>query len=228
MPIVFGPGRLDSLDRQLLETICAHGREGQSFNRLVAEAKPFASRSTFALRAKRLTKLNYIERFPDGKDKQAVRIRGTPMMLLLTRIASTMKSQCAELERAIRERADAVRAQKATSEDMIKKQLEFVNEANDKIKGVFSLIGVYAVNIGETAAGDVLLPMVVEDFRRVNSALASLLASNPRLTHALADKKLAAVPLDQLRSDFEYAFGTEIEKALPKFSRRLRRLSRAS
>jgi hypothetical protein len=53
-PAMFGKERLDALDRQMLETICTHSREGQSFNKLVEEVKPFASRSTFAFRAKRL------------------------------------------------------------------------------------------------------------------------------------------------------------------------------
>ena len=226
MPIVFGPGRIDSLDRQILETICRHGREGQSFNRLVAEVHPFASRSTFALRTKRLVKLNYTERFPDGKNRQMKRLRGTPPMLMLARISSTMKAQCADLEHAIRERTGSIKARKALSEDEVNREIGYVNQTNDKIKGVFSLVGVYAVNLGETAAGDIILPMVVEDFKRVNSAFASLLASNPQLMRRLADERLAGIPLGKLRDDFKYAFGVEMDKALPKFSKHLKELSK--
>jgi hypothetical protein len=228
LPVVFGPGRIDSLDRQILETICGHGREGQSFNRLVAEVQPFASRSTFALRTKRLVKLNYAERFPDGKNRQMKRLRGTPMMLLLARISTTMKAQCTDLERAIHERTESIKARKALTEDEVIREIEYVNQTNDKIKGVFSLVGVYAVNLGETAAADIILPMVIGDFKRVNSALASLLASNPQLTRGLADERLAGIPLGQLRDDFKYAFGVEIDKALPKFSKHLKALSKTS
>jgi DNA-binding Lrp family transcriptional regulator len=226
MRAVFGPGTLDSLDRKILEIICAHGREGQSFNKLVAEVKPFASRSTFALRAKRLVKLNYAERFPDGKNELMVRIRGSPMMLLLTRITSAMRSQCAELELAIRERGESVKAEKTLDEGEVTKQVEFINQSNEKIKGIFSLIGVYAVNLGETAAGDIILPMVVGDFRRLNSALTSLIVSNPKLMHTMADKKLAGVPLDQLSIDFRYAFGADMAKVLPNFSKHLKKPTR--
>ena len=41
--------RLEALDRQILETICRHGREGQSFNKLVADVKPIASLGSLAL-----------------------------------------------------------------------------------------------------------------------------------------------------------------------------------
>ena len=226
IPVVFGMGRLDSLDRQILEVICKHGREGRSFNRLVSEVEPYASRSTFALRAKRLEKLRYIERFPDSKNRQMVRIRGTPMTLLVTRIASRMKLQCAELERAIRSQAESAKGQKAFGEDEIDRQMEFASHANNKVKGIFSLIGVYAVNFGENVAGDFLLPMVMEDFRKLNSALLSLLASNPKLTRAMADRKLSGIPLASVEDDFKYAFGTEIGKVLPKYSMHLRRLSK--
>ena len=224
MPVVFGSGRLDLLDRRILEIICAHGRGGQSFNWLVTEAEPFASSSTFALRAKRLVKLNYIERFPDGKNKQIVRMRGRPMMLLLTKIASTMRSQCAELEHIIQERAESISAKKTLSEAEVSTEVEFANSMNDEVKGIFSLIGAYAVNIGESAAGDIILPMVMEDLRKLNSAYASLLAASPQLLHSLADRKLANVPLAELRDAFKYAFGTEMDEALPKFSRHLMRL----
>ncbi|MDG7009109.1 MAG: hypothetical protein JRN06_12940 [Nitrososphaerota archaeon] len=226
LPVVFGPGRLDSVDRQILDAICKHGREGQSFNKLVVEVEPMASRSTFALRAKRLEKLKYVERFPDGKNKQMRRIRGSPTMLLLTRIASGMKSQCGELESAMRERTESIRAMRVLSSEEINKQVEFIEQADARVKGIFSLVGVYAVNLGETAAGDLILPMVVEDFRKLNSALASLLTSNPKLMRTAADKKLAGVPLDRLRDDFRYAFGTEMERVLPKFSKHLEKLSR--
>ncbi|MEM3647259.1 MAG: hypothetical protein QW334_03840 [Thermofilum sp.] len=213
------------LDRQILEVICKHGRDGQSFNKLVAEAKGFASRSTFALRAKRLEKLNYIERLPDEKNKQMKRIRGKPMMLLVMRIASRMRSQCAELEQAIQRRAESLGTQKILNNDELDDQKRFINQTNDKIKGVFSLIGVYAVNLGESVAGDLLLPMVIDNFKKVSSAVMSLLASNPQLMQAVADEKLVGIPLEELKDDFRYAFGTEVNRALPRFSKRLKALA---
>jgi len=212
---------------QILETISKHGRSGQSFNKLVLEVNGFAARSTFALRVKRLEKLNYAESVPDAKKRQVRRIRGKPTTLLVMRIASRMKAQCSELEQAINSRAESIRAKKDLSEAEIEDQKEFIDEANDKTKGVFSLIGVYAVNLGESVAGDLLLPMVINDFKRLNSALGAFLVANPRLMRAVADEKLAGVPLDQLREDFKYSFGTDMAKVLPKFSGRLQKLAKS-
>jgi len=223
---LFGQEPLDTLDRQILDTICKHGRDAQSFNKLVFEVGAFASRSTFALREKRLEKLNYIESVRDVENSQIKRIRGKPMTLLLTRIASRMKSQCAELEQAIHRRAEIIRARKTLSKDELNKEVEFIDDTNEKVKGVFSLIGVYAVNLGASAASDFLLPMVIGDFSRLNSELGAFLTSHPQLRRAILHEKLGAMPPDQLKADFKYAFGTETDTALPKFSRRLKDIAK--
>ena len=36
----------------------------------------------------------------------------------------------------------------------------------EKMKGIFSLIGTYAIYFGESVAGDLLLPMLIEDFKK--------------------------------------------------------------
>ena len=223
-PVVFGPEPLDSLDRQILDAICKHGRGGQSFNKIVAEVGAFASRSTFALRAKRLERLNYIESFPDERNRQMKRIRGKPMTLLVMRIASRMRSQCAELGQIIHSRAKSIEAQKVLSRNELHREVKFINETDDKIKSIFSLIGVYAVNLGADAASDFLLPMMIEDFKKLNSELRSLMISNPGLLRTTAREKLSTIPLDQLKDDFEYAFGTEMNRTLPKFSKHLKNL----
>ncbi|MDG6925476.1 MAG: hypothetical protein JRN09_02875 [Nitrososphaerota archaeon] len=177
IPVVFGPEPLDSLDRQILDAICKHARNGQSFNKLVAEVSTFASRSTFALRTKRFEKLSYVESFPDEENRQMKRIRGKPMTLVLVRIASMMRSQCAELEQSIQIRAKSIARQRILTKVELDDQMAFVRQANDKVKDIFSLIGVYAVNLGEAVAGDFLLPMVIADFKKLNSALGTDSAS---------------------------------------------------
>ena len=63
--------------------------------------------------------------------------------------------------------------------------------------------------------------MLIEDFKKVNSALALLLSSNPDVRNALTDEKLVALPIELLESDFKYAFGTELAEMLPKFSKNM-------
>jgi DNA-binding Lrp family transcriptional regulator len=226
MPVVFGPAPLDSLDRQILEIICRHGRDGQSFNKLVAEVSGVASRSTFALRTKRLEQLGYLESHDDLRNKQMKKIRGKPMTLVVMRIASMMRSQCADLEQAIQTRANSIAGKRVLSKNELDEEKAFISRANDKIKGIFSLIGVYAVNLGEAVAGDFLLPMVIADFKKLNSSLGSLLISNAQLARVIADEKLAAMPLEPMKDVFKYAFGTDMKEALPKFSKHVDELAR--
>ena len=123
------------------------------------------------------------------------------MTLVLTRIASMMRSQCSELEQEI-QTASKIAMQKVLSKNELDEQKAFIDQANDKTKSVFSLIGVYAVKFGEAPAGDFLLPMVIPDFKKLNSALESLLFSNPQLMRVMADEKLAAMPMEPMKDIF--------------------------
>jgi hypothetical protein len=222
IPTPFGNGRLDRLDRRILEAICEHGREGQSFNKLVSEVRPFVSRSTFALRTKRLEKLGFVETFPDAKERQVRRTRGKPSSLMLMRIVARMKQQCAEVELSLVELSEL----KANAEFGVDELTRRIEPINDRIRGIFALVGSYAVLFGEGVAGDLLLPMVVGDFRKVNSALLSLLRSHPELAHAIERERLTSLPTDTLRDDFRYAFGKDLRDALPKFTKHLNDLKK--
>jgi DNA-binding Lrp family transcriptional regulator len=205
-PTSLGDERLDRLDRRILEAICGHGREGQGFNKLVSEVKPFVSRSTFAVRVKRLERLGFVERFPDAKEKRVRRTRGMPPALMIMRIVVRMRQQCVEIERSIVELDDG------RGVERLSRDLEVINR---RIEGVFGLVGTYAVLFGEGAAGDLILPMVVEDFKKVFSALLAFLGSHPEFAGMMAKERLALVPTDVLGDDFKYAFGMDIRDALP-------------
>ncbi len=219
---------LDLLDRKILEVVCSHHREGQSFNKLVEEVKPLASRSTFALRAKRLEKLGYIEKISDTKQKQIKRIRGTPIVLLASRLLERIREQCGEAVQDLKCKKEFILSKKDQeyTDKEFSELKESILQLGERIKEIFSLVGTYAVLLGEPIAGDLLLPKLVEDFKKLNSELLSLLSLDKRVMDSLAREKLSVVPFDTLNEDFEYAFGEPVGTALPKFSQSLERITK--
>jgi DNA-binding HxlR family transcriptional regulator len=157
---VFLPEPLDTKDRQILDVICRYGQKGQSFNKLVDEVKPFVSRSTFATRVERLQRLGYIEKSPDPDRKQVKRKRISEKEKEIAEISEKLAQEYHEdFRKYIRE--------------------EFMN-----IGQTFSSVAVAAVTYGETAAGDIFLPSLMENLRNVMLKLASIMKNNPELTQA--------------------------------------------
>lgn len=179
----------------------------------MAEVKPFISRSTFALRVGKLERLRYLERVPEAK--QTKRVRGRPMTLMMMRLVFRMRERCAKLEKTL------VAHKSGTLDD----ERMFAEQVNDEVKDLFSLIGLYGVIFGESVAGDLILPMVIDDMRHLNSSFGSFLLQDRALAASLHNERMATVSLKDLFEDFRYAFGTEMDEALPGYTRKLRGVS---
>jgi len=186
----FPPEPLDSRDRQILDLVCKYGKEGQSFNKLVEDAKPFASRSTFALRVERLQRLNYVEKLPDKERKQVKRIRGTLQVRILMWLVRRVRDDAADIEKLIvKKEVELSKKPKELSPQDIKAFKDFLKDTIERIEGIFSSVAAVAVTYGETAAGDILLPSVMESFRNLMLKLVSILKKNPELTKAFVVSK---------------------------------------
>lgn len=214
---VFHPEPLDWRDRKILELICKYGRKGQSFNKLAEEAKPFASRSTFALRIEKLQRLNYMEKLRDEKNKQVKWIRGTLQARMLMWLVERVREDAAEIERFIAEKEEEL--SKKTGELSPQEVEEFkglLKEIMERIEGTFSSIAVIAVTYGETAAGDIFLPSVMESFKNVMLKLISLIKTRPALAEAAFFPK--EKPPEEILKEagaFFNEFGEEILERLP-------------
>lgn len=68
--------------------------------------------------------------------------------------------------------------------------------------------------------------MLMDDFRRLNTAFTSFIASDRKLLVDLEQEKLALMPMDAIKEDFRYSFGVEMSEALPRFSEHLKNLSK--
>jgi len=208
---------LDSRDRKILELVCKYGKEGQSFNKLVEEARPFASRSTFALRIERLQRLNYVEKLLDKERKQVKRIRGTLQARMLMWQVNKMKEETIELEKLITEKEKELSKRKEMSPEDIKTFGDFFQKVGtEKITAAFGSVAVLAVTYGEAAAGDIFLPSVTESFRKVVLKLGSIIKKNPRLAKAIAPKERPSEETVKEAKLFFDEFGEEILERLPE------------
>jgi len=208
---------LDSRDRKILKLVCRYGKDGQSFNKLVEEARPFASRSTLALRIERLQRLNYVEKLPDEKNKQVKRIRGTLQARMLMWQVDRMREKTAEIEKLITEKEEELSKRKELSPKDIKSFGNLFRKAGvERITGIFGSVAVVAVTYGEAAAGDIFLPSVIESFRNVVLKLGSIVRNDPRMAKAIVPKERPAEETVKEAKAFFDEFGTEILERLPE------------
>lgn len=179
--------------------------------------KGFASRSTFALRVERLQRLGYVEKFPDKERKQVKRIRGTLPARMLMWAVSKAKDDIAEIEKLLSEKEDQLSKQpRGLSPEQVKAFSDFIREELERIMRTFSSVAIAAVTYGETAAGDIFLPSVVESFRSVMLKLASIIKKNPELARAAlpVKEKPPEEKIEEAKAFFG-EFGEEILEKIP-------------
>ena len=214
---IFPPEPLDSRDRKILELLCKYRREGQSFNRLVEEAKPFVSRSTFALRVERLQRFNYAEKLPDKERKQVKRLRGTLQARMLMWLVGRMREEASEIEELITEKDEELSKRKELSPEDIKTFGDFLRKTGvERINGVLSSVAAVAVTYGEAAAGDIFLPSVIESFRNAVLKLASIMKKNPKLAKAIVPRERPPEETVKEVKLFFDEFGEEVLERLPE------------
>jgi hypothetical protein len=195
----FAEEPLDSRDRKLIQTICREGQKGIGFNKLVAKAKPFASRSTIAMRIGRLGRLGYLERIPSagaGREKP-VRVTFKCFSLMLTLDKS--REVAADLDSKIR----SMREAKSIGKEELKR---WNTEFKERYNSLFGLVGTIAVFYGTSAAGDLFLPLIVEDYKNLFAKFVSLLRERPALLNSLKEiigdeKASKGIDLDAVRKE---------------------------
>lgn len=164
---------LDERDRKIIETAYKYGHEGIGFNRFVQELKPFASRSTVAFRVERLCALGYLERISNVKPSTAKPIRVSFRCFSILSMVEQVRKKEGELARRIREeRSD----QQLMDSDSFRKRYE---ELQVDWNGCFAMIGSIAILYGERAASDLFLPLMMESYTALTSALFSFIKSKP-------------------------------------------------
>jgi DNA-binding Lrp family transcriptional regulator len=174
---------LDHRDRKLIQTIGMHVGKGIGFNRLVEESKPFASRSTVAVRIERLIRLGYLERLSAG---------GRPGRERPVRLTFRCYSLVLSIDRA-REIAarlhSEIRAMQQEEERPGEADVErWADEFRERYNALFGLVGSMAAFYGTSAAGDLFLPPIVEDYKNLFAHLLGMLRQKrPDLLRSLGE-----------------------------------------
>jgi DNA-binding Lrp family transcriptional regulator len=170
---------LDSRDRKLIQTIYGEGEKGIGFNKLVGRTWGFASRSTVAVRTERLVRLGYLERSAGnsgpGKEKP-VRLSFRCFSFMLT----IEKSR--EIAAKLRSELQSMRSAKGPGEGGLER---WYDEFRERYNALFGTVGIMAVFYGTSAAGDLFLPLVVEDYKTLSAEFMSLFRERPELLKSL-------------------------------------------
>jgi DNA-binding Lrp family transcriptional regulator len=170
---------LDSRDRKLIQTIYGEGEKGIGFNKLVGRTRGFASRSTVAVRTERLMRLGYLERREGserpGKEKP-VRLTFRCFSLMLT----VEKSK--EIAAKLRSELQSMQKGESPVEGELKR---WYDEFRERYNTLFGMVGTMAVFYGTSAAGDLFLPLVVEDYKTLSAEFMTLFRERPELLKSL-------------------------------------------
>jgi len=170
---------LDSRDRKLIQAIYGEGEKGIGFNKLVGRTRGFASRSTVAVRIERLMRLGYLERSA-GNDRQG---KEKPVRLTF-RCFSFMLSveKSKEIAAKVRSELQSMQGAKGVGEGGLKK---WYDEFRERYNILFGMVGTMAVFYGTSAAGDLFLPLVVEDYKMLSAEFMNLFRERPELLKSL-------------------------------------------
>jgi DNA-binding Lrp family transcriptional regulator len=170
---------LDSRDRKLIQTIYGEGAKGIGFNKLVGRTRGFASRSTVAVRMERLVRLGYLERREKserpGKEKP-VRLTFRCFSFMLT----VEKSK--EIAAKLRSELQSMQKGKSPGEGELRR---WYDEFRERYNTLFGMVGTMAVFYGTSAAGDLFLPLIVEDYKTLSAEFMTLFRERPELLESL-------------------------------------------
>ena len=178
---------LDSRDRNLIVILYAAGAGGIGFNRLVKKAAPFASRSTVALRVGRLVRLGYVERIPSRGSglTKPVRLSFRCHSLMFT--VMTLREKTKDLSGELSRFGPSFESRGGRGRKMEGELKNWYDEYRGRFNGLFGMAGSIAVMYGTVAAGDLFLPLIVDDYERLSSEFGNLVRENPGFGRALLD-----------------------------------------
>jgi DNA-binding Lrp family transcriptional regulator len=212
---------LDSKDRQLIQVAYGYRAEGVGFNQLVKAAESFASRSTVALRVERLVRLGYLERISVERPGKVKPIRVTFKCLSLMHTLELVRAKAMELKQDLYEAARELETGKENrTEGRPERFKKLYEELRQRWNGLFGMVGSLAVFYGRSAAGDLFLPLVMDDYLQISMEHFSLLQSDPEFRSAsmsILNERMAGsgTDLDTIRIEMKELLKQWTDKTTP-------------
>jgi DNA-binding Lrp family transcriptional regulator len=168
---------LDEKDRQILIELKDAGAKGLGFNALVEKLQPRVSRSTVAVRIEKLLRLGYLNKKQDNRTGRARPIYLSPR----TKSVFIFIDKSREMSQYLLRRLDDL---KISNLDL--KALEnWFNEFRDRYNAIFGMTAVVAVLYGVSSAGDLFLPLLIDDYKALFNKLADIMRDKPNALKAL-------------------------------------------
>jgi DNA-binding Lrp family transcriptional regulator len=183
--LTFPDEPLDEKDRQILMTLRDAGTEGLGFNALVEKLQPTVSRSTVAVRIEKLLRLGYLDKKHDDRSG-----RSRPICLShKTQSMFVFIDKSKELSKYLFQRLEDLKISNFDLEGLE----DWFNEFREKYNAIFGMTAVVAVLYGVSAAGDLFLPLLMDDYKALFTKLAEIIKEKPNTLKAirgLIDSKL--------------------------------------
>ncbi len=165
---------LDEKDRKIMIVLKEAGINGLGFNALVKKLQPEVSRSTVAVRVEKLLRLGYLEKkqnWRSGKLKPIYLSKRTQQIFAIIDKSREMSSDI---------------IQKLDELDELDQEVfeNWINEFREKFNGLFGMAAMIAVFYGTSAAGDIYLPFLINDYRNLLNKFTKTMRDKPELFKA--------------------------------------------
>ncbi len=171
----FAEEPLDEKDRQIMIVLKEAGIDGLGFNALVKRLQPEVSRSTVAVRVEKLLRLGYLEKrqsWRSGKSKPIYLSKRTQQIFAII-------DKSRELSNDLIQKLDEL-------DELDQRTFEkWFDEFRERYNSLFGMTAVVAVFYGASAAGDIFLPFLLDDYRNLSNKFAELIKDKPEVLKAL-------------------------------------------
>ncbi|MGC8558530.1 MAG: hypothetical protein ACP5NC_06020 [Nitrososphaeria archaeon] len=165
---------LDEKDRQIMIVLKGSGAKGLGFNALVKKLEPEVSRSTVAVRVEKLLRLGYLEK---KQNERAGKLNPIYLSKRTQQIFAII-DKSRELSNDLIQKLDEF------DELDLKAFENWFNEFREKYNALFGMTAVVAVFYGASAAGDIFLPFLLNDYRNLFNKFTKIIKDKPEVLKA--------------------------------------------
>lgn len=162
---------LDDKDRQILVALRDAGPQGLGFNLLVGKVRDSVSRSTVAVRIEKLVRLGYVTK------KQGERAGKSAPISLSRRSESLFAfiDASKEMGKRVLQELEEFEANNFNEEEFEKWYAKF----RDRFNSTFGMAAVVAVLFGRSAAGDLFMPLLMDNYNPLFAKLTEIFRKKP-------------------------------------------------
>ncbi len=185
----FGEARLDEKDRKILEVLYESG--SLNFNALAERVKSEVSRATLVGRLEKLVILGYLQKSEGKTDRRSVIIKLNPSAYILMYTVEETRSRLRTLSTEL----EKLKPLDAPEDELT----PLLDEVSKKLSSAYSMTTSVALLLGVSAATEVFLPMLIDEYRQLAQILTQILARSPNARRSYLNSVFTQENLDRLK-----------------------------